>query len=179
MNVNNFNNFVLYCKNIQPQSQEDIGNFFEAVRGFPYDQELLLQAFLFLNIQQFFPDCTELLLFEKSPIGNYTNLGKCDFVYLTAQGHLRLIETKFIDTKATGATEITRRNKHKNKVFEQVISLKSKFSEYWKLPIEQLECSVFTTDLQIVDRGYAFDVVTKSIPIYTLEQWQQKYKRGA
>ncbi|MBD2773550.1 hypothetical protein [Iningainema tapete] len=167
--------FVSYCKKNQPQSQEDIKRFFEGVVGFPYDKELLLQAYLFLNIKQIFPLCTELLLFEKSPIADYTDLGKCDFVYLTSNMKLFIIETKFIDTEATGATERKRRNKHRNKVFEQVITLKSRFSEYWNIKLEQLECGVFTTDPEIHWRGNDVNVVTKSISIEQLEQWRRKY----
>lgn len=68
MYPNNLHEFILYCKDIQPQTQEDIKRFFEGVVGFPYDQELLLQAFIFLNLNKYFPVCTDLLLFKKSPI---------------------------------------------------------------------------------------------------------------
>lgn len=175
METNNLNKFILYCQKIQPQSQESIKRFFEGVVGFPYDKELLLQAYLFLNIKTIFPSCNKLLLFEKPPIGDYTDIGKCDFVYLTEKSNLFLIETKYIDTNATGATERKRRNKHRNKVFEQVIDLKSTFSKTWDIPLNQLECGIFTTDSDIVDRGYGIEVVTKSIGIDILEQWQEKY----
>ncbi|MBW4561211.1 MAG: hypothetical protein KME32_08625 [Mojavia pulchra JT2-VF2] len=176
MIVNELHKFVSYCKRIQPQTQEDIKKFFEGVIAFPYDKELLLQAYLFLNIQKFFPSCTELLLFEKSPIADYTDLGKCDFLFLTLQGNLFLIETKFIDTEATGATERKRRNKHRNKVFEQVITLKSRFSEYWSIRNEQLECGVFTTDPELDWRGNGVNVITKSVTIDNLEQWRRNYQ---
>lgn len=174
--TNNLTKFISHCKNIQPQAQEDIRRFFEGVVAFPYDKELLLQAYVFLNINKLFPLCSELLLFEKPPIGDYTNFGKCDFMYFTSQNSLFLIETKFIDTTATGATERTRRTKHRTKVFEQVIDLKSKFSEYWDIPTWQLECAVFTTDSTLDNRIYANNVVIKSISIYTLKQWQQNYR---
>ncbi|MEA5569768.1 hypothetical protein [Calothrix sp. UHCC 0171] len=177
MSADELNKFVAYCKRIQPQAREDIKCFFEGVVGFPYDKELLLQAYLFLNIQDLFPFCTELLLFEKSPIADYTDLGKCDFVYLTASGNLFLIETKFIDTEATGATERKRRNKHRNKVFEQVITLKARFSEYWDIPLAQLDCGVFTTDSEVEWRGNNINVVTKAISIEKLEQWRRSYHR--
>ncbi|WP_341527277.1 hypothetical protein WKK05_33030 [Nostoc sp. UHCC 0302] len=177
MTANELNKFVSYCRRIQPQTQEDIKKFFEGVIVFPYDKELLLQAYLFLNIKELFPSCAELLLFEKSPIADYTDLGKCDFVYLTFKGNLLLIETKFIDTEATGATERKRRNKHRNKVFEQVITLKSRFSEYWDIRLEQLECGVFTTDSEIAWRGNDMNVVTKSICINHLEQWRKSYNK--
>ncbi|MBE9207882.1 hypothetical protein IQ244_15395 [Nostoc sp. LEGE 06077] len=177
MIANDLHRFVSYCKKIQPQTQEDIKQFFEGVIVFPYDKELLLQAYLFLNIKSLFPECCELLLFEKSPISDYTDLGKCDFVYLTLQGNLLLIETKFIDTEATGATERKRRNKHRNKVFEQVITLKNRFSEYWDIKLNQLECGVFTTDAEVEWRGNDMNVITKSIAIDQLEKWRRSYKR--
>ncbi|QSJ19628.1 hypothetical protein JYQ62_13455 [Nostoc sp. UHCC 0702] len=178
MIANDLYQFVSYCKKIQPQTQEDIKQFFEGVLLFPYDNELLLQAYLFLNIKSLFPSCHELLLFEKSPIADYTDLGKCDFVYLTSKGNLFLIETKFIDTVAKGATERKRRNKHRNKVFEQVITLKSRFSEYWDIRLEQLECGVFTTDAEVDWRGNGVNVVTKSISIDHLEKWRKNYRKN-
>ena len=104
-------------------------------------------------------------------------MGKCDFVYLTFQGNYILIETKFIDTEATGATERKRRNKHRNKVFEQVITLKSRFSQYWDIHLEQLECGVFTTDPEVDWRGNDANVITKSISIEKLEQWRRNYHK--
>ncbi|WP_127086018.1 hypothetical protein [Dulcicalothrix desertica] len=176
MSADELNKFVAYCKKIQPQSQQDIKRFFEGVVGFPYDKELLLQAYLFLNIQSLFTNCSELLLFEKSPIADYTDLGKCDFVYLTTTGNLFLIETKFIDTEATGATERKRRNKHRNKVFDQVITLKSRFSEYWDIQLAYLSCGVFTTDPEVEWRGNNAGVITESISIEKLEQWRRNYQ---
>ena len=129
-----------------------------------------------LNIKTIFPLCIDLLLFEKAPIKDYTNEGKCDFVYLTSKNSLFLIETKFIDTEATGATERKRRNKHRNKVFEQVITLKSRFSEYWNIKLDQLECAVFTTDSEVAWRGTGVNVVTKSISMDKLKYWRRNYK---
>ncbi|MDF5731630.1 MAG: hypothetical protein PUP92_27380 [Rhizonema sp. PD38] len=177
MTADDLGQFILYCKKIQPQTQEDIQIFFEGVVRFPYEKELLLQAYLFLNIKYIFPSCTELLLFEKSPISDYTDLGKCDFVYLTSFGKLFIIETKFIDTEARGPTERKRRNKHRNKVFEQVEALKIRFSKYWNIQLEQLDGGVFTTDPEVDWRGNDVNVVTKSVSIEQLEKWRQNYQR--
>ncbi len=106
--------FVDFCRQVKPQNQNDIRRFFEGVVFFPYNNELLLQAFLFLNIHNYFPSCIELLLFENCPDGYSTDQGKCDFVYLAEDNKIVLIETKFIDTVDTGATEQKRRNKHRN-----------------------------------------------------------------
>ena len=176
MTLEGLDQFVSYCKRIQPQSPDDIKKFFEGVIGFPYDKELLLQAYLYLNIKKLFPSCSELLLFEKSPISDYTDLGKCDFVYLTLDKKLFLIETKFIDTTASGATERKRRNKHRNKVFEQVITLKNRFGQYWNIKVEELECGVFTTDPEIDWRGNNVNVTTKSVSIGNLEEWRLRQK---
>ena len=168
--------FVSYFKRIQPPSPDAIQKFFYGVIVFPYDKELLLQSYLYLNIKKLFPSCSELLLFEKSPISDYTDLGKCDFVYLTSDRKLFLIETKFIDTTASGATERKRRNKHRNKVFEQVITLKNRFGQYWNIKVEELECGVFTTDPEIDWRGNNINVTTKSVSIGNVEQWRLAQK---
>jgi hypothetical protein len=165
--------FVELCKKVQPQSQEDVQRFFEGVAFFPYDNELLLQAFLFLNITDYFPACSELLLFEKSPNGENTDQGKCDFVYLTKDNRIALIETKFIDTRSSGSTERTRRNGHRSKVFKQVITLREKFSEIGKIPLELVDCCVFTTD-DLTHRNEAANINTKCVSIKRLRQWQQE-----
>lgn len=165
--------FVEFCKTVQPQSQEDIQRFFEGVAFFPYDNELLLQAFLFLNINDYFPACSELLLFERSPNGENTDQGKCDFVYLTKDNRIALIETKFIDTGSSGSTERTRRNGHRSKVFKQVITLREKFSEIGKVPLELIDCCVFTTE-DLAHRDEAVDINAKYVLIKRLKQWQQQ-----
>lgn len=179
MLVNNINKYISDCKQVQPQTQADINRFFEGVVGFPYDQELLLQAYVFLNIKDLFPVCTELLLFEKAIVENFTHLGKCDFIYLTEQNNIFLIETKYINTQETGRTAITRRTQRRKKVFEQVFTWQNKLNEHYNIPTQQIKCAIFTTDPTLIERAEAVDVVTKSIPICELEQWQKKYNQRA
>lgn len=179
MSENNINKYISDCKQVQPQTQADIRRFFEGVVGFPYDRELLLQAYLFLNIKNLFPLCSELLLFEQALVKNNTNLGKCDFIYLTDENNLFLIETKYINTAETGRTAITRRTQHRKKVFEQVFSWQNKLNKYCHIPTQQIECAIFTTDPTLIERTEAIDVVTQSISICELEQWQKKYHRRA
>lgn len=179
MSENNINKFISACKQIQPQTQANIKRFFEGVVCFPYDRELLLQAYLFLNIKNLFPLCTELLLFEQALVKNNTNFGKCDFIYLTNQNNLFLIETKFIDTDVTGKTVKTRRTGQRNKVFEQVFTWQNKLSEYYNIPLQQIECGIFTTDPTLIERTEFINVVAKSIVISELEQWKTKYNRCA
>ena len=173
----NIKRFILYCQKIQPEDREDLRIFFEGVVCFPYDNELLLQAFLFFNVKKIFPLCKDILLLEKAPFFDRTDLGKCDFVYLTQQDSLLLIETKFIDTNASGATERTKRKNHRNKVIEQVLTLKQTFSDFWSISTEQFQCGVFTTDASLVDSGRSINIITKSISISELSEWQKNQRK--
>ncbi len=168
--------FLDYCSICQPQSIENIQRFFEGVVCFPYDQEMLLQAYLFLNIEHIFDQCDRLLLFEKPPYGEYTNIGKCDFVYLTKNQRIFLIETKYIDITASGDTERKRRNKHRNKVINQVQSLTETFCNYWKFRADQIEGAVFTTDPTIRERSQKANIQSKFIAPEDLRDWQRQFK---
>ncbi len=167
--------FLDYCQVCQPYTFENIQRFFEGVVCFPYDQELLLQAYLFLNIKQIFAQCDRLLLFEKPPYGGYTNVGKCDFVYLTHDNQILLIETKYIDTIASGDTERKRRNKHRNKVISQVQSLTVTFCDHWGFEPEQIEGAVFTTDPTIAERSQRANILSQYIETDILMEWQQQF----
>ncbi|WAN68856.1 hypothetical protein BJP36_41575 [Moorena producens JHB] len=82
MDTSQIDKFVSYCQGEQPQSEEDMRRFFIGVIGFPYDNELLLQAYLFFNINSLFPTCSQLILFENALIQDYKNLGKVVFFIL-------------------------------------------------------------------------------------------------
>lgn len=168
--------FIDFCRKAQPQSQDDIRRFFEGVVFFPYDNELLLQAFLFLNIQSYFPSCTTLLLFESCPDEGGTHQGKCDFVYISQNERITLIETKFIDTESTGSTERKRRNEHRNKVFKQVLDLQQKFSKTWEIPLEMIDCCVFTTE-DLARREEAHSITVRYVPINSLNKWRETLRQ--
>jgi hypothetical protein len=167
------NQFIQACHAIQSEPPEDIQRFFEGVVCFPYDKELLLQAFVYLNIKRYLPNCDRLLLFEKSPdLGNRTDLGKCDFVYLTTDQTIVLIETKYIDLIAHGTTAQRRRTKKRKDVLEQVGKLQTFLSEHWQLPIECFKCAVFTTDPSLASRGMEQGITTEFVSIEALFEWQ-------
>ncbi|HEY9824310.1 MAG TPA: hypothetical protein V6D19_02615 [Stenomitos sp.] len=168
--------FVQVCQGIQPESPEDIRRLFEGVISFPYDKELLLQAFVYLNIQQYLPMCDRLLLFEKSPdLGNRTDLGKCDFVYLTVQQTLVLVETKYIDLVAHGTTAQRRRTKKRKDVLQQVDKLKQFLSSFWQIPLDRFECAVFTTDPSLASRAAENGVISEFVSIDALMAWRMQY----
>jgi hypothetical protein len=165
--------FIQACQAIQPERPEEIRRFFEGVVCFPYDKELLLQAFVYFNIERYLPDCDRLLLFEKSPdLGNRTDLGKCDFVYLTTRQTLCLIETKYIDLDAHGTTAQRRRTKKRKDVLEQVDKLKLFFGEHWQIPLERFEGAVVTTDPSLAARGKEQGIMAEFVSIETLFTWQ-------
>lgn len=167
--------FIAFCKEKQPQPQSNIKKFFESVILFPYDKELLLQSYLYLNIENIFPSCRELLLFEKAPNGINTNQGKCDFVYLTVENNILLIETKFIRIKNNMTkTEKTRKTSHRSKVIEQVFLLKDKFSIEHNVQKTKLYCGIFTTDPHITQRANEFGILADFISSDSLEQWQKQ-----
>lgn len=172
--MTNLKSFLDFCKAVQPQSQKDIQRFFEGVVYFPYDKELLLQSFLYLNLSDYFPNFTDLLLFEKALDGSSTHDSKCDFIFLTEQQKIALVETKYIDTDQSGATAKKRRNHHRNKVFAQVKTLKQKIVEKHSLSPELIDCYVFTTE-DLSGRA-EIDIASKYILIQELEKWTKKSK---
>jgi hypothetical protein len=165
--------FIQACQAIQPEEAAEICRFFEGVACFPYDKELLLQAFVYFNLKRYLPDCDRLLLFEKSPdLGHRTDLGKCDFVYLTIHQTLCLIETKYIDLDAHGTTAQRRRTKKRKEVLEQVDNLKLSLSQHWQIPLERFEGAVFTTDPSLALRGLEQGIKTEFVSIDALFAWQ-------
>ncbi len=153
--------------------------FSRGVVCFPYDKELLLQAFIYFNIERYLPDCDRLLLFEKSPdLGNRTDLGKCDFVYLTARQTLCLIETKYIDLDAHGTTAQRRRTKKRKDVLEQVDKLKLFFCEHWQIPLKCVEGAVVTTDPSLAARGTEQGILAECVSIETLFAWQASVREA-
>jgi hypothetical protein len=168
--------FLNYCQTCQPYPHERIQRFFEGVACFPFDQELLLQAYLYLNIHHVFDHCDRLLLFEKPPYGEYTNVGKCDFVYLTRDHRILLIETKYIDTTASGDTERKRRNKHRNKVISQVQTLTQTFCDHWQFQVDQIEKAVFTTDALLEQRSKKAGIKSRHISVSALQEWQANFR---
>jgi hypothetical protein len=173
--MSNLQQFFEFCKEVQPQGQKEIQRFFEGVVCFPYDSELLLQSFLYFNIDSIFPSCQDLLLFEKAPNGENTDQGKCDFVYRSENG-IVIIETKYIDTRKGGGNRSSGKNKKRKQVFDQVEKLRKKFVEHWNIPLEAFTGNVFTTE-DLTYRPEADGITAKHISCGKLEAWQQKMKQ--
>jgi hypothetical protein len=171
--------FIQACQAIQPERPAEIRRFFEGVVCFPYDKELLLQAFVYFNIERYLQDCDRLLLFEKSPdLGNRTDLGKCDFVYLTSRQTLCLIETKYIDLDAHGTTAQRRRTKKRKDVLGQVDKLKLFFCGHWQIPLKRVEGAVVTTDPSLAARGTEQGILAECVSIETLFAWQASVREA-
>ena len=59
-----------------------------------------LQAYLYLNFEQLFSECKELLLFERPLINRKsTQFGKLDFLFLTHNNKLMIVELKLLKLK--------------------------------------------------------------------------------
>lgn len=169
--------FILACKKSQTGRESSFKQEFQKIILFPPDRETLLQAFLFFNADLFFPECNALLMYEQTPdLSNQTQLGKCDFVCLTKRERVMIIENKFIDYNNCGSTARKRRNKHQNKVINQVLDFRGKLSESWSIPMEIIDCGVFTTK-DLSDRGEYNSVIAKHISIEELNIWQQEEKK--
>lgn len=173
--MRNLQQFIEFCKEVQPQSQKEIQRFFEGVVCFPYDSELLLQSFLYFNIDSFFPYCQDLLLFEKAPNGKNTDQGKCDFVYQSENG-IVIIETKYIDTQKSGGNSSSSKNEKRNQVFDQVEKRRKKFVEQWNILPEAITGNVFTTE-DLTYRAEASGIVPRYVSCEQLEVWQQEMKQ--
>lgn len=167
------NELVARCEKMRLGGHKYYQEYFEKLVSYSNDdKESLLQAFLFFNIQNYFPSCTEMLIYENPiDLSNNTNNGKCDFVYLTSERNIFIIETKYINTTVTGKTATKKRNVHRNKVIEQVTNYRFQINQEYNIPLDQICCGVFTTDSQMDYREFSANIVTKSISISKLETW--------
>jgi len=176
MKDQNLQRFLDSCRQAQPYSAAAAKQFFEGVVCFPVEQELLLQAFLYLNVRTYFPACQEMLLFEAAPnLNGHTNQGKCDFVFLTQHDKLLLIETKFISDDP-GDTKRTRRTKQRKQVMNQVQTLKTQFCQHWDLAADRIDGAIFTTDSSLEERSRKEGIDAMFISVSDLKEWQQRQR---
>jgi hypothetical protein len=118
--------------------------------------ERLLQAYLYENIHQFFPDCQELLLCEKTDRDlkkRSTVTYKCDLVFKTSYG-LRIIETKFLTNKKGKSSRASRRKKRK-KVLDQSSSLKKSLARDFYIPYASIKTSAFVAEDDVCESKYS------------------------
>ena len=180
--------FTEYWRSLRIHSEIDISELFNLyaarywkgeIRKIP---ERMLQTYLFFNIESFFPDCKELLLYERPLVDRKsTNLGRLDFAFLTSENKIRLIETKVIDTESSGRTASCRRRRHRQKLAEQVLRGKRLLSYCFQIPLNLIECSVFTTDSHMNDRVRWYcknQIDCEYISMSNLRRWFQEAKTG-
>ena len=147
--------------------------------------EIDLQTHLYLNVKHIFPECIELILYERPLIDRFlTNSGCYDFVFLTKQKNLKLIETKVIDTEASGSTAQTRRRRHRRKVVGQVLRGRFQLVNFFNIPENMIECAIFTTDPLVhkrIQRDTVLEVDSAYISLDELRFWfknKENYKRN-
>ncbi|WP_373540923.1 hypothetical protein [Chamaesiphon sp.] len=169
--------FVCACKTSQDGRKLFFKQEFQEIILDSCDKEMLLQAFLFFNIDRFFPEYTNILMYEQTPdLSDATQSGKCDFVYISKARRVMIIETKFIDYNHFGPTARKRRNNHRQKVVNQSVDFRAKLSRQWSIPIEIIDCSIFTTeDLNYREKNN--NIISKYISIEDLNTWHQEEKK--
>ncbi len=150
--------FVNYWRALRSSTEIDIDRCFRYHANRKRNKDLIyisekdLQLYLYLNIKQIFPECEELILYERPLFDRYsTNAGRYDFVFLTKKKKLKLIETKVIDTEYTGTTAQARRRRHRRKVIAQVLRGKYQLYYFFNIPKSKIECAIVTTD-PLIDR---------------------------
>jgi hypothetical protein len=168
INMDILKKFILACKTSQNGRKLSFKQEFQEIILHSVDKETLLQAFLFFNIDLFFPEYTYILMYEQTPdLSDATQSGKCDFVCISKAGRVIVIETKFIDYNNCGSTARKRRNNHRQKVVNQSVDFRAKLSKQWNIPIEIIDCGIFTTE-DLNDRGKHNNVISKHISIEDL-----------
>lgn len=175
--MNVLTKFILACKTAQDGRRLSFKQEFQEIILYSNDKETLLQAFLFFNVDRFFPEHTYILMYEQTPnLSNATQTGKCDFVCISRAGRVIVIETKFIDYHDYGSTARKRRNNHRQKVINQSVNFRAKLSEQWSIPIDLIDCGVFTTE-DLRNRGKHSNIISRHISIEDLNIWHQEEKK--
>ena len=150
-----------------------------------YISERMLQTYLFLNIREIFPECKELILFERPLIDRKSvNVGLCDFVFLTHKNKLMLIETKVMNDETSGSTARTLRSMRRRKVVQQVLRGKSQLNRWFNIPKRKIVCAIVTTDLVIHRRMKVhseYNIKSAYVSLSEIRDWfkdEVKYEKS-
>ena len=150
-----------------------------------YISERMLQTYLFLNIKDIFPECKELILFERPLLDRKSvNAGRCDFVFLTHKNKLMLIETKVINDEISGSTARSLRNMRRRKVVQQVLRGKSQLHCWFNIPKRKIVCAIVTTDLVIHRRmkfHSEYNIKSAYVSLREIRNWfneEVKYEKS-
>lgn len=172
--------FINYWRTFRSCTEIDIESWFR-IKALEYkDEEVfyiserMLQTYLFLNIEDIFPECKELILYERPLFDKHsTQFGKFDFLFLTKENKLMVIETKIIGSNFGGKTERTKRTKKRRKIKEQLIRDKRQLISLG-IPEELVLCRIFATDnfWTEMERNYLGEQIqAQYISTSELEKW--------
>lgn len=166
------NNFILFCKNNYPNLHARLEKRFQVYQYlFRSPSEQTLGFYLYFHLKEFFPECKEIILYESPLIGNRSDYGTADFICLTTNNKIMVIELKFIDVESSGHTAQVKRNKARKKVIEQVLRWKRVIMYYYNVPEEDILCRTFTTDSLTVWKSERAGLSGKYVPISKLRSF--------
>jgi hypothetical protein len=174
--------FTDFCKREQPKVPEHVEMYFNGVTVFPPENETLLQAYLYFNVEGLFPQARELLLYERPPDRDgHQNKGKVDFVYRTDDG-LLLIETKYLHPKyhsmneavsnRKGRTKRRKKNSDRNKVVKQALENRALISKEWGIPEGSIACAILTNDDNMEARTRENGILHGHVRKHDLDRWR-------
>jgi hypothetical protein len=180
-NNENLTNFISSWKSIREDNDADLEKSFESYIYYSKTSgsmnENLLQAYLYLNKNKIFPNCSDLLIYERSLWGNRTDRGKVDMIFMTKNKKLLIVETKFLDRLTSGPTQRTKRRKHRQKVIDQVLKVKEQIVTSFHIPEDCVICAVFTTDSYHIDsRATSHNIISKRVEVDFLNEWLSNYR---
>ena len=183
--------FLNDCRNYQPIREEDVDRYFEGIIAFPLDPEPLMHAYLWFNREDLFPQVKELILYEK-PIGRMRlpNDSKVDFVFLTKDDRLLLVEVKYFPESSetsdgrnrNGKTVRTERKNKRKKIPKQLRNdvkhlIEPDRDKGWGIPWEKIEFGVLSNDDLIENRKDEIKIEFKVISWKDLNRWRNEIYR--
>ncbi|MFW9995166.1 MAG: hypothetical protein ACFFD4_24225 [Candidatus Odinarchaeota archaeon] len=135
--------------------EENIRDYHDRVHDI---KEILLHAYLYLNLEQFFSGIKKLLLHESDYHEDLNETWNGDFVFLTEFNRILIVETKYIRHREG------RNPKHtclcKRVLFQSLLKRKM-LNLAWGVPEDLIDCAVFTTDHCLVNQAKRLVVTTE------------------
>ena len=133
--------------------------------------EQLLQIYFHLHKNEILPGLIRLISFEQPIYKNRSDYGKFDFLYLTQEDKLQVIETKFIDIGPKPTIRSRRKTKRKL-VVEQALKRKNRLHLLYGIPYHLIEIAIFTTDIQFIPKT-RFDIKAYAISLKNFVAWKR------
>ncbi len=163
--------FIKECQNKQPNLSTDLERFIDGIIALPIEKEFLLQAYAIRNFERMFGVSSFPILYERPLPDDRPDMDKMDIIFLAENGHLFVMETKYLD-QVPGSTARSRRNRHRNKVHEQILRAKGALSDQWNIGPDAVSFVIFTNDMALLLRPPTNIYEIRTISSDALELWR-------